>query len=90
MYVTKEVKNFKKLRNIKNVSTTQTRLFHETLSLKFIELTPRENDMTGARNTLVPLLKSYRIGFLLNKDHIIFGFRRIRDLKTKAKYCKCL
>ena len=41
-----------------------------------------QNDLTGGRNTLVPFLKSYRIGLSLKKGYINFGFRCIRDLKT--------
>ena len=39
------------------------RLFHGILPLKCIELRPKRNDLTGGRNTLIPFLKSYGIGF---------------------------
>ena len=41
------------------------RLFHRILFLKCIELRPKRNYLTGGRNTLIPFLKSYGIGFSL-------------------------
>ena len=73
MYITKKLKNSKRLKNIKTLNSFIVRLFlidegrllHRILPLKCIELRPKRNDLTGGRNTLIPFLKSYGIGFSL-------------------------
>ena len=70
MYITKKLKNSKRLKNIKTLNSfivrlfliDEGRLFHRILPLKCIELRPKRNDLTAGRNTLIPFLKSYGIG----------------------------
>ena len=41
------------------------RLFHRVLALKCTELRPRQNDLIGGKNSLVPFCKADGIGFSL-------------------------